>query len=696
MSSKKNSYVSSISNASFKQLAKNNVKKSIKDYMIYFITLAFGAALLYSFNSIDTVLSKLLNNGFLDAYVNTARGVLALFSIIICVIFGFLITYANNYLMKRRKREFGIYAILGMDKRDINKLMLLENIFIGIFSLAAGLVFGIIASQGISIIAFKMIGLEFSEVGFVISISAIIKTILLFGLVLVLVNKFNKKNIEKYQLIDLVNANVTNEQIVTKSYKTNLIIFISSFALIMGTYTVIKSLSAPNIILIGAAILMIAAGTYLFFLSIADLVMCQLKQRKTLYYKKLTMFTMGQLSSRIKSMSLLITVICMIMFTALITMPFGMGMANYMKQGLGTTTPFDGTVVRYNSTEIDEDGFSLKEIYSDDPFYTNRNYNTIQDEMIASKIPFSTMVANSSEIRVYQFNNLTIDQLTDKVNCDYDYAISVVSLSEYNVMRSLQGLEEINLAEDTFALNGSGEQEDKIIEQMQKEGSALSLTVNQSKLQFSGIVSDVYYYNYNVTTNPITIIVPDKVISGLYPVRTYLNVYYLEANNDYDSMFALSVADYRNYQNVDVHFDSKIVVEGEKIALNVVFAFTSIYMGVILLISAGAILALQLISHATEAKKQFLVLRKIGVKEKDMKQAIFIQVVLIFLLPLLLASMHYIMLSSVLRTLIVELSAVGIMKNILISTMIIVIVYGAYFFLSYWESVNIMLETKKK
>ncbi|MCU9810976.1 FtsX-like permease family protein [Paraclostridium sp. AKS81] len=186
-------HISQISNESFKQLAKSNVKKSIKDYMIYFITLSFGVALLYSFNSIDNILSNLMGNGMLDAYIYMSRGILGGFSIIICLVFGFLITYSNNFIMKKRKREFGIYITLGMDKRDINKLMLKENTIIGFLSLCVGLIFGIFASQGIGIIIFKMINIDSLAFKFSVSISAIIKTILLFGFVLLLVNIFNKK-----------------------------------------------------------------------------------------------------------------------------------------------------------------------------------------------------------------------------------------------------------------------------------------------------------------------------------------------------------------------------------------------------------------------------------------------------------------------------------------------------------------------
>lgn len=686
--------ISQISNESFKQLAKSNVKKSIKDYMIYFITLSFGVALLYSFNSIDNILSNLMGNGMLDAYIYMSRGILGGFSIIICLVFGFLITYSNNFIMKKRKREFGIYITLGMDKRDINKLMLKENTIIGFLSLCVGLIFGIFASQGIGIIIFKMINIDSLAFKFSVSISAIIKTILLFGFVLLLVNIFNKKNIEKYKLIDLINSNKKNESFTNDKGIKNIIVFILSIMLILGSYMILKTLFEPNNTIISICIVLILLGTYLFFISISDFVLKQIKKRKKLYYNNLTMFTINQMSSRIKSMSLSITVICLVIFAALVIIPFGMGFADYLKQDLGVTTPFDATVTRYNNRIKDENVFNEEKVYSDDKLLTTETYNTLKDTLVKGGFPYDDLVSKSAEVKLYELKNITFNKIFNNVKNDYD--IPIMGITDYNKIRKQQGLKEIDLKNNEFVLNGNGPKAKKLLAGLINNNMALKLNINNHKLKFLNISSDIYYHNSNIVPDSITLIVPNQVLENLYPTMTCLNVNYIKSNNEYDNKFSHELINFSDNESYDLNFESKLVIDGEKISLNVVFSFISIYLGIILLISVGAILALKQISESTSNKERFDTLRKLGVKEKDMKKSIFIQVLILFSMPLILATIHSIFVSNLLYEVILELSSVGLYKNICVSSAIVAVIYGSYFFASYYESLSIINNKKNR
>ncbi|MCR1876380.1 ABC transporter permease [Paraclostridium bifermentans] len=696
MFSKEKDHMSQISNESFKQLAKNNVKKSIKDYVVYFITLSFGVALLYSFNSIDNTLSNLMGNGMLDAYIYMSRGILGGFSIIICLVFGFLITYSNNFIMKKRKREFGIYTTLGMDKKDINKLMLKENTIIGFLSLCVGLILGIFASQGIGIITFKMINIDSLAFKFSISISAIIKTIFLFVFVLLLVNKFNKKNIDKYKLIDLINSNKKNENFTNDKGIKHVIIFIISIILIIGSYGILKSLIEPRTTIISVCIALILLGTYLFFISVSDFVLKQMKKRKKLYYDNLTMFTISQMSSRIKSMSLSITVICLVIFAALVTIPFGMGFADYLKQDLGVTTPFDATVTRYNNRIKDENVFNEDKVYSDDKALTTEAHNTLKDALVKGGFSYDELVSKSAEVKLYELNNITFNKLFNNTKDDYDYDIPIMGITDYNNIRKNQGLKEIDLKNNEFMLNVNGPKSKKLLAGLINNNMELKLNINNHKLKFSNIGSDIYYYNSNTVPNSITLIVPDQVLDNLNPTMTYLNVNYLKSNNEYDNKFSNELMSFRDKEGYDLNFESKLVIDGEKISLNVVFSFISIYLGIILLISAGAILALKQISESTVNKERFDTLRKIGVKEQDMKKSIFIQVLTLFSMPLILAILHSIFVSNLLYEVMLELSSVGLYKNICVSSAIVAVIYGSYFFASYYESLSIINNKKNR
>ncbi|MSB59420.1 FtsX-like permease family protein, partial [Paeniclostridium sordellii] len=173
-------YKKNTSDKMFNELAVKNVKKSLKDYAIYFITLVFGVILLYTFNSIEDNIKLLGGSAYMEGYIGFARGIILFASIFICMIFGFLIAYANNFFMKRRKREFGLYTVLGMNKRDINRLMIKETLIIGLFALIIGLILGIFAAQGIRLITLNMMNIEYNSFRFSISLLAIIKTVIFF------------------------------------------------------------------------------------------------------------------------------------------------------------------------------------------------------------------------------------------------------------------------------------------------------------------------------------------------------------------------------------------------------------------------------------------------------------------------------------------------------------------------------------
>ncbi len=119
------------------KLSIKNMAKSIKDYAIYFLTLVLGVAIFYMFNSLDSQQAMLTVSQSTHKMITLLIDMLGFVSIFVAVVLGLLIVYANNFLINRRKKEFGIYMTLGMGKRQISKIILLETIFVGIISLVA-------------------------------------------------------------------------------------------------------------------------------------------------------------------------------------------------------------------------------------------------------------------------------------------------------------------------------------------------------------------------------------------------------------------------------------------------------------------------------------------------------------------------------------------------------------------------------
>ena len=193
------------------KLSVKNMKKSMKDYAIYFLTLILGVAIFYVFNALDgqKAMLGLSQSGY--QMVNLMVQMISLVSGLVAFILGFLIVYANNFLIKRRKKEFGVYMMLGMGKGGISGILFGETILIGILSLGVGLLLGVFASQFMSILVAKLFEADVTAYTFTVSVAAVKKTILNFCIMYVIVLVFNAFSISRYKLIDLFQASQKGE-----------------------------------------------------------------------------------------------------------------------------------------------------------------------------------------------------------------------------------------------------------------------------------------------------------------------------------------------------------------------------------------------------------------------------------------------------------------------------------------------------
>lgn len=231
---------------SFK-LAFKNMKKNMKDYVIYFLTLVLGVAIFYIFNAMDSQTAMIQLSESKRQIMELMIQVLGAVSIFVSMVLGFLIVYANNFLIKRRKKEFGLYMLLGMGKRQISKILLIETFLIGLFSLGVGLVVGVFASQLMSVVTAKLFEADMSQFEFVFSKASLIKTIVYFAIIYVFVIIINLFATSRYKLIDLLTAHRKNEKVKIKNSILSVILFILS-VVILGTayYLAIKGISATR------------------------------------------------------------------------------------------------------------------------------------------------------------------------------------------------------------------------------------------------------------------------------------------------------------------------------------------------------------------------------------------------------------------------------------------------------------------
>ncbi|MDY4253913.1 FtsX-like permease family protein, partial [Clostridium sp.] len=340
----------------YSKLAFRNLKRSFKDYAIYFLTLVFGVCIFYTFNSIESQSIMMELSEVQASAFEQVDLIMGYASIFVAFVLAFLIIYANNYLIKRRKKEFGIYMTLGMDKGNLSRIIFFETLLVGIISLAIGLGIGVILSQGLSVLTAKMFKVNLLKFKFVFSYSAMIKTLISFGIIYILVLMFNSMSIRKIQLIDLINSSKKNENIKVRNIWISVFIFIVSLIMIGYAYYLIldNGTATLGISVSGTSILLGAVGTFLFFFSLSGFLLKLVQSNKKLYLKDLNMFVLRQINSKINSVFLSISFICLSLFIGICMLAGGLGINSALNAEVEDLTQFDETIWNFEGIDIYE------------------------------------------------------------------------------------------------------------------------------------------------------------------------------------------------------------------------------------------------------------------------------------------------------------------------------------------------------
>ncbi|MDE5586831.1 MAG: FtsX-like permease family protein, partial [Bacilli bacterium] len=336
------------------KLSLKNIKKSIKDYAIYFFTLILGVAIFYVFNAIDSQTVMMDVTSSTRDIIKLMNNILSGVSVFVSFILGFLIIYASRFLIKRRNKEFGIYLTLGMSKRKIASLLFFETLLIGIISLMVGLSLGIMLSQIMSVLVANMFEANLTEFAFTFSKDACLKTLLYFGIMYFLVMIFNTVNVNKCKLIDLIQGSKKSEKIRLKNpYLCTIVFLISCLVLGRAYYLVtggIGELSEATQIF--KPIIMGAVSTFFLFWSLSGLLLRIVMRMKKVYYHGLNTFVVRQISSKINTTVMSMTIISLMLFITICVLSSSLSIKNSMTANLKTMAPMDVQFYKYlNLTE---------------------------------------------------------------------------------------------------------------------------------------------------------------------------------------------------------------------------------------------------------------------------------------------------------------------------------------------------------
>lgn len=665
------------------KIALNNVRKSFKDYSIYFLTLTLGVCIFYAFNSVGDQKAFLELGKRQAEYINILQRLISGISVFISCVLGGLILYANNFLVKKRKKELGIYMTLGMGKNKISKILTYETALVGIISLVVGLGVGIIVSQGISAFAAKLFEVSLSNYKFLLSTDAILKTILYFGIIFILVMLFNTFVISKYKLIDMLTAAKKNEDIKIKNPILTAIIFFISLGLLGVAYKlVIKVGLNPTDSMFLVSIVLGILGTLLLFFSLAGFVLYVLQKNKNVYLKGLNIFVLRQMNSKINTNFLSMTVICLMLFLTISTLATGLSFKNALEKGLESTTPFDASATYY----VDEDSKiktaeeSIKELgFKFNPEDKIVSYNEYKLE----KTNLESLLNKNSEGK----------NIKDIVEAMTYKGTNAISISSYNDIRALSGEKSVSLSNNEVLISSNLGEVENTLKNIIKNNDKIEIDGKEYKIANNALIGEgkvikEAFESTGMTNNFFTLIVPDNIVSNLKPIANKININFPKNSKEEEQRVQKLFNDYRDgivdlskYGFVNGYTRARIYEDNNGMTNTVLFI--GIYLGVIFLISSTAVLALQQLSEASDSIDRYKSLRRIGVSQKMINKSIFTQVSIYFGLPLVVALVHSVVAIKVVNGFLTMFNKPDIGASSLVTALIMVIVYGGYFYATY-------------
>ena len=681
------------------KLSLKNISKSIKDYTIYFFTLILGVAIFYVFNAIDDQTVMLNVSSSTYDIIKLMTSMLSGVSVFVSFILAFLIIYASRFLIKRRNKEFGIYLTLGMSKRKISLILFFETLLIGILSLGVGIGIGFLLSQLMSILVANMFEADLTKFKFIFSLSACIKTLIYFSIMYLVVMIFNTINISKCKLIDLLHANKKSEKIKLKNPWLCVIVFIISacalgYAYYMVTGGIEISLTNANSILIPIGIG--SVSTFFIFWSLSGLILKIFMSMKKTYYKGLNSFTLRQFSSKINTTVFSMTVICLMLFITICVLSSALSMKNSMTENLKTLVPADIEITKklnisddnkYSKEKIEDSKISLRESLDKLNFDVNNNFKDI--------VEFNTYATNELTVKdtIGEYYNEAKEKYPFLM---YDNTETMIKISDYNKMAKMFNLEEYSLNSDEYIVVSNYKGWSEIRDEGLKLSTNITIKGNSYKPKFTKCVDGFYEMNASYSNIGFFVVPDDAVTDSMKETGIMIANYKANSAEGKRSIEdkVLDIEKDEYAKNTTLEARTKLYIAEASVGLGGMVTFIGLYLGIIFLISCAAILALKELSESSDNVEKFNMLRRIGVDEKMINNALFRQIGIFFMFPLLIAIIHSIFGIKFCNYILSTFGNEQLLQSIIATAIFIIIIYGGYFLVTYSCSKNIIKENR--
>lgn len=680
------------------KISLKNIRKSLKDYTVYFFTLILGVAIFYVFNAIDSQSVMLDVRANMMDIIKLMNDMLSGVSVFVSCILGFLIIYASRFLIKRRNKEFGIYLTLGMSKRKISVILFFETLLIGIVSLVAGLVIGTILSQFMSVIVANMFDADMTKFKFIFSMKACVKTLIYFAIMYVLVMIFNTFSISRCKLIDLLNAGKKTEKVTMKNPVVCTIVFVIGVGILSYAYWMVtRGVRTLNTFdKIGVPIALGCVATFLIFWSVSGFMIRIFTSIKSVYYKGVNSFVLRQFCSKINTTVFSTTVICIMLFITISVLSAALSMKDSLSKDLDSMCPVDVQLAKYSYDAMSE------------AYATSQNMNEKDREMLEdSKLSIIETLNNSGfdaqkyfkdvvEYNIYNTGLTVKDTIGDINTDDYqfmaDAIMPVMTIGDYNSVARLYGNSTYELNDDEYIIVADYKNMVMIRNQALKKGIILSVNGKEYKPRYNeckdGFVKiGVQNMNDGILVVPDNAVKPQQVrnmgLSADYRADTKEERYSIETQLD-NLMKNIS------FKKSFISWNSRIDLAESSVGLGALVTFIALYLGIIFLISSAAILALRELSDSADNKERYGMLRKLGVDERMIDMALFKQIGIFFAFPLILALIHSVFGIKFINIILATMGMSSMAASIGLTLAFVAVIYGGYFLITYLCSRSII------
>lgn len=693
------------------KLSLGNIRRSVRDYAIYFFTLLIGVSIFYVFNAIETQTAFITVSSNTKYMIELMTNMLSAVSVFVSCVLGGLIVYASRFLMRRRNKEFALYMMLGMGKGKVSGILLTETLIVGAVSLGAGLLLGVGLSQLMSAFVVSLFDADMTSYRFTFSGGAAVKAVIYFGLIYVVTMLFNAGAVGKFKLIDLMRSDKKAEVQKLKNPAVCVVVFILAAAMLGYAYYKVAfdfgSIDEGWKMLVYIA--MGAVSTFLIFWSVSGMLMRIVMSSKRTYYRGLNSFTFRQIGSRINTMVMSATIICLMLFVTICMLAAAFSLKKTLDESVEKNAPVDVCVemMSHESTELD-----IKEMYA--------KIGVDIDEYLSEYVEFR-------EYTLYDFKGSDffgeyIDEAFTGMNEVFigDVCETAIHLSDYNKMAELYGLEQLSVADDEYAVAAN------FGETMRARNIPLS---HGNEITIRGRLLKPAYpeckYGFDMISNTAMntgiLIIPDSLtisseeqtdgemqyslagserievtsdgqpgeitllfLSGNYKAQSK------EEKRAVDEIFSESdrelfrVQKGENGEAFGGMVNTRIEITDSAVGLGAIATFLGLYIGVVFLISCGAILAIKALSENIDSIPRYDILRKIGAEQRDIDRSLFRQTGIFFLLPLLLAIIHSVFGMKFAMNILTMFGAAELLPAMLLTSAIILVIYGGYFLITYY------------